>query len=139
MRRREFIAGLGSAAAWPLAARAQPPMPVMGVLRINSKDVEQFEEPFRRYMKELGWEEGRNVRFQFLWAGGQTEKLPGLARELVAQKVNLVITFGNSGVQAVQQATTNIPIVGMSDDMVGGGLVVSMARPGGLVDALEAW
>ena len=139
MKRREFIAALGSAAAWPVMARAQPPMPVIGVLRINSKDVEQFEEPFRRYMKELGWEEGRNVRFQFLWAGGQNEKLPVLARELVSQKVNLIVTFGNSGVQEVQRATTSIPIVGMSDDMVGGGLVVSMARPGGLVDALEAW
>ena len=97
MKRREFIAALGGAlAAWPLAARAQQPMPLVGVLRINSRDVnEAFEEPFRRYMKELGWEEGRNVRFQFLWAGGQTEKLPGLARELVAQKVNLIITFGN--------------------------------------------
>ena len=122
MRRREFIAALGGAAAWPLAARAQPPMPVIGVLRINSKDVEQFEEPFRRYMKELGWEEGRNVRFQFLWAGGQNEKLPVLARELVSQKVNLIVTFGNSGAQEVQRATTSIPIVGMSDDMVGAGL-----------------
>ena len=131
MKRRAFIAALGGAAVWPLVARAQQPMPLVGVLRINSRDVnEAFEEPFRRYMKELGWEEERNVRFQFLWAGGQNEKLPGLARELVAQKVNLIVTFGNSGVQAVQQATTNIPIVGMSDDMVGGGLVVSMARPG---------
>jgi putative ABC transport system substrate-binding protein len=123
VKRRTFIAALGGAAAWPLVARAQQPMPLVGVLRINSRDVnEAFEEPFRRYMKELGWEEGRNVRFQFLWAGGQNEKLPVLARELVSQKANLIVTFGNSGVQAVQRATPNIPIVGIADDMVAAGL-----------------
>ena len=133
LRRREFITLLGGAAAgWPLAARAQQPaMPVVGVLRINPKDVEVFAEPFRRYMKELGWEEGRNVVFQFLWAGGRNEQLPVLARELVARKVDLIITFGNPAVQAVQRVTTIIPIVGMTDDMVGAGLAASMARPGG--------
>jgi putative ABC transport system substrate-binding protein len=134
MRRREFITLLGgAAAAWPLAARAQQNrVPVVGVLRINSKDVnETFTEPFQRYMKELGWEEGRNVRFQFLWAGGQSEQLPVLARALVTQKVDLIITFGNPALQAVQRVTTTIPIVGMTDDMVGAGLAGSMARPGG--------
>ena len=133
LRRREFITLLGGAAAgWPLAARAQQPaMPVVGVLRINPKDVEAFAEPFRRYMKELGWEEGRNVVFQFLWASGRNEQLPVLARELVARKVDLIITFGNPAVQAVQRVTTIIPIVGMTDDMVGAGLAASMARPGG--------
>jgi putative ABC transport system substrate-binding protein len=134
MRRRDFITLLGSAAtAWPLAARAQQSrVPVVGVLRINPKDVnETFAEPFQRYMKELGWEEGRNIRFQFLWAGGQSEQLPVLARELVTRKVDLIITFGNPAVQAVQRMTTTIPIVGMSDDMVGAGLAASMARPGG--------
>ena len=132
-RRREFITLLGSAtAAWPVTARAQQPMPAIGVLRINAKDVsEAFAEPFPRYMKELGWEEGRNISFQFLWAGGQNDQLAVLARELVARKVNLIITFGNPAVQAVQRATTTIPIVGMTDDMVGAGLAASMARPGG--------
>ena len=65
MRRREFITLLGGAAAWPLAARAQPSrMPFVGVLRPNPKDIiETFAEPFRRYMKAIGWEEGRNIRF----------------------------------------------------------------------------
>jgi putative tryptophan/tyrosine transport system substrate-binding protein len=131
--RRQFISAIGGAAAWPLAARAQQPaMPVVGVLRVNAKDVnEWFAEPFRRYMKELAWEEGRNIGFQFLWAGGQNDQLPVLARELVARKVNLIITFGNPAVQAAQRATTTIPIVGMTDDMVGAGLAASMARPGG--------
>ena len=67
MKRREFITLLGSAAAWPLAARAQQGrVPVVGVLRPNRRDVlETFAEPFRRYMKAIGWEEGRNVRFLF--------------------------------------------------------------------------
>ena len=107
-------------------------MPMVGVLRVNAKDVnEAFAEPFPRYMKLLGWEEGRNIGFQFLWAGGQNDQLPVLARELVARKVNLIITFGNPAVQAVQRTTTTIPIVGMTDDMVGAGLAASMARPGG--------
>jgi putative ABC transport system substrate-binding protein len=137
MRRREFGTLLGGAATastiGPSRLGAQEKaMPLVGVLRVNSRDAnEAFEGPFRRYMKELGWEEGRSVRFQFLWAAAQNERLPILARELVAQQASLIITFGNSGVQAVQQATTSIPIVGMSDDMVGDGLVVSMARPGG--------
>jgi putative tryptophan/tyrosine transport system substrate-binding protein len=135
VRRREFIALLGSTAvvSWPPAVGAQQnAMPAVGVLRVNAKDVsEAFAEPFPRYMKELGWEEGRNITFQFLWAGGQNDQLPVLARELVARKVNLIITFGNPAVQAVQRATTTIPIVGMTDDMVGAGLAASMARPGG--------
>jgi putative ABC transport system substrate-binding protein len=132
MRRRDFITLLGGAAAWPLAARAQQPaMPVIGVLRVNAKDMnEAFVGPFPRYMRALGWEEGRNISFQFRWAAGRNDQLPVLARELVAQKVNLIITFGNPAVQAVQRATTTIPIVGMTDDMVGAGLAASMARPG---------
>jgi putative ABC transport system substrate-binding protein len=137
MRRREFSTLLGGAATastiWPSRLSAQEKvMPLVGVLRVNSRDAnEAFEEPFRRYMKELGWDEARSVRFRFVWAGGQNEKVPVLAHELVAQKANLIITFGNLGVKAVQQATTSVPIVGISNDMVSDGLVVSMARPGG--------
>jgi putative ABC transport system substrate-binding protein len=131
MRRREFLGLVGGAATWPFGANAQPrSMPVVGVLRVNPKDAEIFAEPFRRYMKELGWDEGRNIRFDFLWAGGQNEPLPALARELVSRKVDVIATFGNPAVRAVQQATTAIPIVGMTDDMVGAGLAASMARPG---------
>src|SRR3979411_2521139 len=108
MKRREFILRLAGAAAWPLAARAQEPaMPVVGVLRVNAKDVnEAFAEPFPRYMKALGWEQGRSIGFQFLWAGGQNDQLPVLAHELVARKVNLIITFGNPAVQAVFNASS---------------------------------
>jgi putative ABC transport system substrate-binding protein len=82
-------------------------------------------------MGELGWEEGRNIRFEFVWAGGINEDLPALARDLVARHVDIIVTFSNAGVLAVQRATATIPIVGMSDDMVAEGLAASMARPGG--------
>jgi ABC-type uncharacterized transport system substrate-binding protein len=82
-------------------------------------------------MKDLGWEEGRNIKFDFVWAGGRTEDVPALARDLVARQADIILAFGNLGVAAVQRATTTIPIVGMTDDMVGEGLATSMARPGG--------
>jgi putative tryptophan/tyrosine transport system substrate-binding protein len=133
MRRREFITLLGAAAAWPLAARAQQSrLPVVGVLRPNRRDVlETFAEPFRRYMKAIGWEEGRNVRFLFLWTEGLAERTPALAGELVAQNVDLIVTFGDPATRAAQRATAAIPIVAMTDDMVGSGLAASLARPGG--------
>src|ERR1700731_5342311 len=135
MRRREFITLLGGAAAlWrPRAVVAQQGrLPVVGVLRPNWKDVgETFAEPFRRYMKAIGWEEGRNIRFLFIFAEGRNERTPALADELVAQNVDLIISFGDPAIRAAQRATQVIPIVGMTDDMIGSGLVVSMARPGG--------
>src|SRR5262245_29433977 len=132
MKRREFLTLLGGAAvAWPLAARAQQGrLPVVGVLRPTPKDTDQFAEPFRRYMRAIGWEDGRNVRFLFVWAEGRNERMPALAEELVAQNVDLIITFGDPAIRAAQRATQAIPIVGMTDDMVGSGLVASMARPG---------
>jgi putative tryptophan/tyrosine transport system substrate-binding protein len=133
MKRREFIVLLGGAAAWPLAARAQQGgVPVVGVLRPNRKDVlETFAEPFRRYMKAIGWEEGRNIRYLFLWLEARAERAALLARELVAQNVDLIVTFGDPAIRAAQQATQTIPIVGMTDDVVGSGLAASLARPGG--------
>jgi putative tryptophan/tyrosine transport system substrate-binding protein len=133
MRRREFITLLGGTAAWPLAARAQQSrLLVVGVLRPNRRDVlETFAEPFRRYMKAIGWEDGRNVRFLFVWTDGLSERAPALAGELVAQNVDLIVTFGDPATRAAQHATAAIPIVAMTDDMVGSGLVASLARPGG--------
>jgi len=132
MRRRDFITLLaGAATAWPLAARAQERLPVVGVLRINPRDFDTFAEPFRRDMRELGWEEGRSIRFEFVWAGGRNEDIPALSRELVAKQVDLIVTFGNLAVSAVQSASATIPLIGMSDDMVREGLAASMTRPGG--------
>jgi putative tryptophan/tyrosine transport system substrate-binding protein len=129
VRRREFITLLGGATvAWPVVARGQQGrVPVVGVLRPTPKDTDQFVEPFRRYMRAIGWEDGRNVRFLFVWAEGQNERAPALAEELVAQNVDLIITFGDPAIRAAQRATQAIPIVGMTDDMVGSGLAASMA------------
>jgi len=134
LRRREFITLLGGGAtAWPLAVRAQQErLPLVGVLRPNPKDItETFAEPFRRYMKAIGWEEGRNIRFLFVWAEGRSDRAPALAGELIAQNVDLIIPFGDPAIRAAQRATQAIPIVGMTDDMIGSGLAASMARPGG--------
>jgi len=132
VKRREFITLLGGATAWPLAARAQQGrLPVVGVLRPSAKDAEPFAEPFRRYMKAIGWEEGRNIRFLFAWMEGRNERAPLLAGDFVAQNDDLIVTFGDPAIRAAQRATQSIPIVGMTDDMVGSGLVASLARPGG--------
>jgi putative ABC transport system substrate-binding protein len=130
MRRREFITLVGGAAAWPLAARAQQAaMPIIGVLRVNPKDVnETFAEPFRRYMKALGWEDRRNVRLLFLWASGRNERMPELANELVAKRVDLIITFGNPAIKALEDVTTTIPVVAMADDMIATGLASNLRR-----------
>ena len=132
-RRRDFITLIGgAAAAWPIMERAQQGrLPVVGVLRPTPKDTDQFAEPFRRYMRAIGWEDGRTVRFMFVWAEGRNERAPALAEELVAQNVDLIVTFGDPAIRATQRATQAIPIVGMTDDMVGSGLAASMARPGG--------
>src|ERR1700730_10885950 len=132
-RRREFIAILGGAAiAWPLAARAQQgSIPIVGVLRVNPKGYEEFAEPFRRYMQAVGWVEGRNVLYDFVWADMHIERMPALASELVAHNVNLIVTFGDPAIRAVQRATPSIPIIGISDDLVASGLAASLARPGG--------
>jgi putative ABC transport system substrate-binding protein len=135
MRRREFIAGIaGSAAMRPLAARAQQTsMPLVGVLSFDRREIanEVFTKPFLRYMKAIGWEEGRNIRFLFAWTEGHNERAPVLAGELVAQNANVIVTFGDPCIRAAQRATDTIPIVGMADDMVGSGLAANLARPGG--------
>ena len=106
-------------------------MPLVGVLRPNPKEAEIFVEPFRRYMEAIGWEEGRKVRFLFVWADGRNERIPALAGEFVTQNVDLILSFGDPAIRATQRATQTIPIVAMTDDMIGSGLAASMARPGG--------
>ena len=125
---------LTAGALAPICAIAQTGKrrPVIGVVRVNPRDTnETFIEPFRRDMAALGWIEHDNVEFMFSWAGGRNTALAPLIADMVARKVDLIVTFGPVGARAALQATTAIPIVAMTDDLAGGGLVKSMARPGG--------
>jgi putative ABC transport system substrate-binding protein len=135
VRRREFIAGLGTAAAWPLAARAQQPaLPVVGYVSIGSADASAGNvAAFRKGLGEAGYVEGRNVTVEYHWLGGQNDGLPALMPDLVRRHVAMIVTPGGTSVPlAAKAATTTIPIVfGASEDPVKLGLVASLARPGG--------
>jgi len=133
MRRREFIALLGGAAAWPISLHAQhPTIPVLGILLVFSRDAgKAFTIPIRAYLQALGYVEGRNIAFDFRFADGKSENLPTLAAELVAQQPTVIATFGDASARAVQAATTNIPIVAQSEDLVRAKLVTNMRRPEG--------
>ena len=134
IRRREFITALGGAAAWPIVARAQRSVPVIGFLGAETPDV--FAErvrAFRQGLRETGYVEGRNLALVFQWAGGNYELLPTLADELVRQRVSVLVAGGSTpAARAAKAATTTIPIVFFTGgDPVGVGLVDSLARPGG--------
>src|SRR5246500_3257742 len=142
MKRREFMSLFGAAAAaWPLAGRAQQPakLPTVGALVLGSTDPEQFWRDFRQGLRELGYVEGQNIRFEFRSAQGQADRLPELAAELVRLKVDVIVTWFTPPTQAAKQATHEIPIV-MADtgDPIGTGLVASLPRPGGNVTGIAS-
>src|SRR5262249_50268001 len=134
MRRREFIGLLGSSVAgWPLAARAQGGMPVIGVLSAEWPNL--FSDRLRAFhdgLRETGYVEGRNLAIEYRWAEGRNDRLPVLAAELVRRQVTVIVSTSTPAVLAARTATTTIPIVFfVAVDPVQLGLVTSLSRPGG--------
>ena len=138
--RRQFIAVLGGAAAsWPFAARAQQPaMPMVGILNSVSPDtLTEMLTAFRRGLTEIGFDEGRNVMFEYRWAEGFYDRLPTMAADLIQRQASVIVATGDAHV-AVKTATTTIPIVFVTGaDPVEMGLVRSLNKPGGNVTGVS--
>src|SRR6267142_146266 len=137
MKRREFITLLGgTAVAWPALARAQQKMPVIGFL--GNYPGAPAVAGFNQGLRELGYVEGRNILIEYRWAEGKFERLPALAAELVALKVDVILATTVVTAVAAKQAIKTIPIVFFAAaDPIRSGLVTSLARPGGNVTGLS--
>lgn len=138
MRRRGFTSLVAGAAAWPFAAGAQQAkVPTIGVLVVGSPGSEAFWRLFRESMRELGYIDGKTVRFEFRSDEGQARRLPELAADLVRLKADVIVTWFTPAATAAKQATREIPIVlALAGDPVATGLVDSLSRPGGNITGM---
>jgi putative tryptophan/tyrosine transport system substrate-binding protein len=139
VKRREFIGLVGGAAAWPLTASAQRAGGKIVTIGILAIEPWPPIDTFRRALDDLGYIEGKNVRFEYRYAKGRNERFPELANELVGLNVDVILTWSTDAVLAAKQATTTIPIVmGAVGDPLGIGIVTNLARPGGNVTGLSS-
>jgi len=138
MKRRNFITLMGGMAAWPLVGYAQEPnVRRVGALLIGNADMESFQNELREGLRELGYTEGHNIAFEFRSAEGILDRLPALAAELVRLKVDVIVALYTPCGLAAKDATREIPIVLLTGDPLGTGLVASLARPGGNITGLS--
>jgi putative ABC transport system substrate-binding protein len=141
INRREFIAGLGSAAAWPVVARAQQlALPVIGLLSAQSAEVDYKDVtvPFLQGLKETGFVDGQNMAVEYRYAENQYDRLPPLAADLVRRRVAVIVGVPLDAALAAKAATTTIPIIfGAGGDPVAAGLVASLNRPGANVTGIS--
>jgi putative tryptophan/tyrosine transport system substrate-binding protein len=137
MKRRDFIAGLGAAAAWPFVAGAQQTqrIPIVGFLMGGSasdRQTQAWKNAFVTTLRRLGYEEGRNIRYEFRFAAGQASRYPGAAVELLGLSPDVIVSETTPAVAALQRATNTVPIVMVTiSDPVKAGFVTSIAHPGG--------
>ena len=133
MRRREFITFLGGAASWPLTARAQDrgkPFRIGFLGSTSANGLRERTKAFRDGLRVLGHDEGRDIVIEARWADGHYERLPRLLAELIASKVDVIVTHGTPGALAAKQATTTIPIVvAVVGDALNSGVVSNLAKP----------
>jgi putative ABC transport system substrate-binding protein len=145
LRRREFIAALGGAAAWPLAARAQQPERMRRIGALMPYDENDPEAKLRysaltQALAGIGWTEGRNVRMDLRWTGGDINRIRALAQELVGLQPDIIVTDSTPATAALQRETRTIPIVFANMlDPVPSGIVARLDRPSGNITGFASW